>query len=145
MLETIPYRPLTAVIRAIRLRFYTFPWPDEAPSIIIEDDAEGLEEVLRNWYGFEGMLLSYRYEDEVLNLRRPAGEGTQDRQQELHVRARPAPDDNGLEVIAHREASRYEHKRAHIDEVDLRWLEEDELEATITTGSPGPHDANDGS
>ena len=139
MLDIIPYRPLKRLVRAIRLRYYTVPWPEDAPSITIEDDAENLEEILRNWYGFEGVLLSYRYAGEVVNLRRPAGEGTDDRQQELHVRARPV--DGGLEVIAHREASRYEHKRAHIEEIDLRWLDEDELEATVTTGRP----ANDGS
>jgi len=140
MLDTIPYRPLKQLVRSIRLRYYTVPWPEDAPSITIEDDADSLEDILRNWYGFEGMLLSYRYAGEVMNLRRPAGEGTDDRQQELHVRARPAGD-NTLEVIAHREASRYEHKRAHIEEIDLRWLDEDELEATIATGRP----ANDGS
>ncbi|WP_395166335.1 hypothetical protein [Natrinema pallidum] len=134
MLETIPYRPLTRLLREIRIRYYTHPWPDEAPSITIEDDAESFEDLLRNWFDFEGMLLSYRYEGEVVNLRRPAGEGTKDRQQEIHLRARPVDGEDALEVIAHREASRYEHKRAHIDEVDLRWLSEDELEAVITTG-----------
>lgn len=129
MLRSIPYKPLKRLIRAIRIRYYTVPWPEDVPSTIIEDDPESFEAVLRNWYGFEGMLLSYRYEGEALNLRRPAGEDSQSRQRELHIRAREV--DDGLEVIGHVEASRYEHKTAHIEEDGLRWLEGDELEAAI--------------
>ena len=105
-LERIPYRPLKRLLRVVRIRYYTVDWPEDAPSITIEDDPEGFETVLRNWYGFEGLLLSYHYDGEAVNLRRP-------------------------EVIGHVEPSRYEHKTAHIEGDGLRWLDEAELESAL--------------
>lgn len=130
ILKDLPYKWLKLGIRAIQIRYYTVPWPETVPSLIVQDTASQFEATMRAWGGFEGMYLSYRYKGQVLNLRRP--EGTDEETQlELHIRARDHED--GIEVIGHIEASRYEHKTKHINEDGLRWLEPGELEDAILT------------
>lgn len=136
ILPDLPYRPLKRLVRTIRIRYATIPWPDR-PAIVVDVPADELERQLRD-SGWEGMLLSYHYEGEELNLRRPAGVDPEtDMQLEDHVRGRPTED--GLELIAHREASRYEHKTAHIDPdtpPTPRWLNPHELDAVLFDDPP---------
>ena len=146
MLTQIPYRPLKRLVRAIRIRYYTVPWPDDVPTYETTSVGPGsLEEHLRRHEAYEGMLISYRYEGEEMNLRRPAGTDEDGRQLELHIRGRTVDRDGApfAQYCAHLEPSRYEHKTAHIEEDGLEWLTEDEIAALIadSTSSNGEQDA----
>jgi hypothetical protein len=121
MLDTLPWRAIRRGIAAIRRRYYTVPWPENAPSITVTLSPALLERRLRQHEGFEGSPYSYRYAGEVVNLRRPWGVDPDGQPRELHIRARRHPDRDGLEVVAHVEPSRYEAKQAHIDGHDVDW------------------------
>lgn len=141
LIKDLPYRRFIALKEAIKMSVGTVDWPGHAPSIRVEMSADELESDLRGFH-FEGLYLSYEYEGQVLDLRRPEGirEGDdgQNRQLELHIRARPHPERSGLEVIAHLEYSRYEHKKFHINEEFFRWLDEGELKEIVAGGTMHP-------
>lgn len=117
MLKKIPYNSILRLIEWAKKHFYTNDWPEDIPTLVISMTAEELEDRLRSKH-FEGIHLSYYYEGQVLNLRRP--EFVKDgKQYELHIKAREITDE--LEVIGHTELSRYEHQEDHINTVDLEW------------------------
>lgn len=138
IVKDLPYNRLLAVKEAIKMRFGTVSWPDHAPTLIVTDrDVEELEHDLRAWH-YEGLYLSYNYEGQVLDLRRPEGVSNDGKQLELHIRARDSPDEEGLEVLAHLELSRYEHKRDHIHGEGLIWLDEADLRHVLSGGDLNP-------
>lgn len=135
MLDALPFRLIKRAIRWVRVEHFTVPWPEDVPTLVwsSEDDV-ALEWRLRAGHHWEGVPFSYHYEGECLNLRRPAGLDDAGRQLADHLRARRRPDGD-LEVIGHREASRYEHREDHIDEVGLRWLDKRELRTLLEGGT----------
>lgn len=141
-LVDLPWNRLLALKEAIKMQWGTVPWPD-APTYHTTMGVDELEGTLRSHH-FEGLYLSYNYEGQVLDLRRPEGVklpsesawiDTNPRQLEVHIRARPCPDDgcDGYELVAHLELSRYEHKGGHIREVYFEWLSDEEI-ASILEG-----------
>lgn len=114
LLKDFPYKKAVELVDLIKKRYYTVSWGDR-PAIFIEESPEELETFLREYMHGEGMLQAYYYEGEELNIRIPWGIDDEERQLELHIRARTRP--KGTEVIAHLERSRYEHKEDHINEV----------------------------
>lgn len=121
VLHGIPWKWVTRGIAWIRRRFYTRDWPTHPDSVTVVGDAVALEHWLRAYEGFEGAdYLSYHYEGETLNLRRPWGLDDAGRQLELHVRARDL-DGGRLELLGHVEQSRYEHPDGHVHDDGLDW------------------------
>ena len=114
LLKDIPYKKAVEFVDLIKKRYFTVSWGDR-PAIFIEESPEELETFLREYMHGEGMLQAYYYEGEELNIRIPWGLDDEDKQLELHIRAKSV--DDGTEVIAHLERSRYEHKEDHINEV----------------------------
>jgi hypothetical protein len=83
-----------------------------------------VESTLRDAH-FEGTPASYDYDGEVLNLRQPAGvrphpEDGREVPMELHVRGFETESD-GLLLLAHSEASRYEATGPHLREELFSW------------------------
>jgi hypothetical protein len=132
-LRELPYRKLHDVRQALRKLLFTKEWRgDDHPSIIVNKPTEEIETNLRSWH-FERAYLTYNYEGQILDLRRP--EGVKDGyQQEVHIRARENPDGDGLELIGHIEDSRYEHKKQHMEGLHFDPLDEDELRDVISGG-----------
>jgi hypothetical protein len=128
LIKTLPFRRLRAIAESIKMEFATVPWPNDAPTIRVDMEPDELEPQLRGRH-FEGLFQSYTYAGQVLDLRRPEGVDEDGKQLELHVRARPVGGE--LEVLAHTERSRYEHKSDHINEIGFEWLGEDELQALV--------------
>ena len=120
----MPLNLFTRLVEWTRRTYFKRPWPDR-PRLLIDGDAASLDRWLREEWSFEGTPYTYEYEGEALNLRSPWGLDALGRQRELHVRAREIDGAMGatLEVIAHTELSRYEHKQKHWDGVDLDWDE----------------------
>lgn len=140
-LVDLPWNRLLALKEAIKMKWGTVPWPEDAPVYHTMMDVDEIEGTLRS-YHFEGLYLSYNYEGQVLDLRRPEGvrlpNGSEwidsnPRQLEAHIRARPCPEDDcrGYELAAHLEVSRYEHKGGHIKEVYFEWLTEEQIAALL--------------
>ena len=127
MIRDLPYKWIKAAVRVVRIRYYTVSWPTNPETVVIDLPPGMVESQLRA-NGWEGMLLAYKYEGEVFNLRKPSGVND-GRQLELHIRGRKHG--GGTEVIGHSEASRYEHKTDHINENGLVWLSSSELEAEL--------------
>lgn len=122
-ISALPLRELMRVHRAIRRRFFRVPWPN-APGVVMDHSPAEADARLRAGHHFEsGVTLSYRYDGEVLNLRRPEHpediDGHDDVQMQGHIRARKHPD--GWEYVAHIEPDPDEHPRLHIDETGFRW------------------------
>lgn len=113
-LKDLPYKKFVEIVDLIKKRYFTVSWGDR-PAIFIEETPEELETFLREYMHGEGMLQAYYYEGEELNIRIPWGLDKEDKQLELHIRAKTRP--RGTEVIAHLERSRYEHKHDHINEI----------------------------
>lgn len=126
VLKGLSDAPLLRLLDWLRKNFYTRPWPDHRPGTHIPLPADRYEELLRE-NNFEGVPLSYDYEEAVLDLRRPEGV-TDGLQFEIHVRAREHPEKPGLEVHAHAEPSRYEHKEKHIKGVGTHSLTEEQIQ-----------------
>ncbi len=119
-LRNWPWGAITAAIEAIRRRHYTRPWPRHPPHFETWLRPEELDDILREEFYFEGVLFSYDYEGQDVELRRPAGRPG-DFQKELHFRGYWDDDRNVTVGNAHTETSRYEHKQQHIDEDHLDW------------------------
>lgn len=136
LIKKLPYNRIRAWKEAIKMGIGERPWPEHAPSIHVDKTPQDLEAELRGAH-YEGLYLSYDYQGQVLELRRPEGVDADYKQLEVHPRARNHPDKNGLELIAHIERSRYEHKSDHINEEGFRWLTEDELEVIAEGESLG--------
>lgn len=133
-LRDLPFDLLVGTIQAIRRTGpFTVTWKDY-PHIIIDGDSAEIEEYLRNNHHAEGMLLAYYYEGEDFNLRTPWGLDEEGKQLELHFRGKERED--GVEVIAHMERSRYEHKEDHINEIGFSWSEGSEEMVEIFKESP---------
>lgn len=124
-LKHLPYEAIMRFIERIRMEFFKRKWPEHAPTITVNATHDEIERHLRN-KGWESMYLSYVYNGQVLDLRHPY---YHKRPMELHIRTRDT--ENGVEVIGHTEASRYEMKKAHINEEYFEWLETDELKDYI--------------
>lgn len=126
----LPVRELMRAYRALRRQFFTVGWPEDAPAVVVEDDPETVEWALRKHANFEsGVTMSFRYDGEVLNLRRPEtvvtrseDSGTVDIQMQLHIRARPHPARDGAwEYVGHEEADPDEHPRRHLNSEGFAW------------------------
>ena len=137
LVKNLPYDLFIEVKEYIKMTVGTRPWPEHAPSVVIEETPQAFESQLREWH-YEGLYLSYNYEGQLVDMRRPEGVSKDDKQLELHIRARNNPDGPGLEVVAHLELSRYEHKQGHIREEMFVWLDEDDLEHVIAGGDLNP-------
>lgn len=124
ILRRVPWKTVKRILDRIR-RMRPVSWPSSPGSIVLEESHDAFERRLRDRY-FEGTPYTLKYEGEVVNLRRPAGLNGDGRVMELHVRSRDH--DDGIEILAHREQSRYEEKTGHVHEDDLEWLTADELE-----------------
>jgi len=122
-IRSLPLRELVRLHRAIRRSLFTVPWPSGAPSIVIDHSPTEVDSVLRSDYHFEsGVTLSYRYEDEVLNLRRPEGtRAIRGGQVQIQAHVRGRVHEHGWEYIAHLEPDPDEHPRLHINEVGFHW------------------------
>lgn len=120
-LEDVPWPLLRRWIAAIRRRYFTVPWPDDAPALVVVQPPGDLEHRLRTQEAFEGTPYSYRYEGAVLDLRRPWGLHADGGPLELHVRGRPLEDGAKTLLVAHVEYSRYECKQRHVDQEHVDW------------------------
>lgn len=121
-LGDVPWPLLRRAVDTIRRRYYTIPWPDDVPSLVVVQAPDDLEYRLRVDECFEGSQFSYRYEGEALNLRRPYGIHADGGPLELHVRGRPHGElDEQTELVAHLEYSRYECRQRHVDEAFVDW------------------------
>ena len=127
-LKDLPYESIMRFVNRIRKEFFSVEWPDHAPSIVVELSHEEIEKRLRE-QGYEGLYLSYQYKGQVVDLRQPVFDFSTGTPMEVHVRTRDV--DDGVEVIGHLEASRYEAKTAHINEAGFEWLSEDDLRGLV--------------
>jgi len=125
-MRLVPWALVKRTIRRYRSR-YPVPWPERYPTATLDMTPDELEARLRA-DGFEGTIYAVKYRGEVLSLRRPDGTNGEGAR-ELHVRARPV--DGGVEVNAHREYSRFEEKVLHLEQADMVWLDESELEGLV--------------
>lgn len=132
MLETLRRLPLREWQLAkawFRRRFATVDWPETVPHVTLAISVDVLEEQLRRHHFEDASGWSLKYDGEVLNMRRPAGERADGTPLEDHLRARP--NDDGLEINGHVEPNRWEAKEAHVHEDGLTWLSEAELRAIL--------------
>jgi len=127
-LKDIPYRYIQIGIDRLKRKHFSVEWPEDDPSVTIGIPPDELEDHLRNKEWFEGVNLSYYYEGQDLDLRSPDGQDD-GWQMEVHLRARAT--ENGCEVIGHRERSRYEHQKSHINEVDYETLDKKQIQAYL--------------
>ena len=127
-LKDLPYESIMRFVNRIRKEFFSVEWPEHAPSIVVELSHDEIEKRLRE-QGYEGLYLSYQYKGQVVDLRQPVYDFSTGTPMEIHVRTRDV--DDGVEVIGHLEASRYEAKTAHINEEGFEWLSEDDLRGLI--------------
>lgn len=136
LIRRLPLREMLRAFRALRRQWFTVPWPSGVEEVIVTEHPATAELKLRDRCHFEsGMSMSYRYEGEVLNLRRPEGTRSLDWvadgrivQLQLHIRAREVGTSDDGEpqwaYVGHVEADPDEHPRRHIDEVGFRWTPE---------------------
>lgn len=124
LVRRIPLRELVRIHRALRRSFFSIDWPKGAPGVYSDVSPAQVEGRLRRDHHFEsGVTLSYRYEGERLNVRRPEGVMTlqgKTVQLQLHIRGRKV-DDMVWEYAGHIEPDPDEHPRLHIEEVGFRW------------------------
>lgn len=126
-IKDLPYGAIMKAVDRFKKEFFKRPWPEHAPSIYPEQSHAEIEQTLREQH-FEGLYMSYIYDGQVLDLRQPV-EGPLGMPFEKHIRTRDT--DKGVELIGHIEASRYESKRAHINEQGFEWLREDSLRELV--------------
>ena len=129
ILQRFPFRYFTLAKAALRRRYATVDWPEYPDHITLTIDAATLEEQLRRHHFEDASGWSLRYDGEVLNMRRPAGRGLEDRPIETHLRFRET--DAGLEGNGHVEPSRWEANTAHVHEEGMTWLDENELRSLL--------------
>ena len=122
MLKKIPWKDVKATLGMIRRRYYTVEWPEHRRHAVTFFEPDDFERRLRDYHNFEGVLLSYDYERQEIELRKPIGYRG-DIQRELHLRGRWNDKQFVTEIVAHTEASRYEHKTEHIESEDIDWQE----------------------
>jgi len=127
-LKDLPYESIMRLVDRIRKEFFSVDWPEHAPSIVVDLSHDEIEKRLRE-QGYEGLYLSYQYEGQVVDLRHPVYDFSTDTPMEMHVRTRDV--DGGVEFIGHIEASRYEAKKAHINEEGFEWLDEETLRSLV--------------
>ena len=120
-LTRYPWDAITAGVEAVKRKYYTIDWPDHRPHVDANMSPEDVEWALRVHFNFEGVLFSYNYDGQEVELRRPAGLSDEGLQRELHYRGKWDPDKEVTTGVAHVEYSRYEHKQRHIDSNDLDW------------------------
>lgn len=121
-LADVPWALVRDGIEIARREWYTKPWPEDVPALVASQPPDDIEYRLRVDECFEGSQFSYRYEGEVLNLRRPYGVHADGGPMELHVRGRPYGDlGEQTELVTHLEFSRYECRQRHIDEEMVDW------------------------
>ena len=133
ILKDLPYKLFYRIVDKIKRKYFVVPWGNY-PNIILEGKADEVEEWLRRNKHAEGTIQSYHYEGQELELRIPWGLDSEGRQRELHIRGRYI--DGDLQLIAHLELSRYEHKEEHINEVGFSWREGTQLLISIMEESP---------
>lgn len=124
LIKQVPLREIVRLHRAFRRNFFKVPWPKHAPSVHTDVKPSVVDNRFRSGHHFEsGVTLSYMYEGEVLNLRRPETvsyyrDGTI--QMQLHIRGRKI-DDMEWEYVGHIEPDPDEHPYLHIHEIGFRW------------------------
>lgn len=133
ILQRVPLRRWKALKRWYRDNYAVHDWPDQ-PTYVTSGTLEGHERYLRSLHFEDASGWSVKYRGEVLNMRRPEGTDDQGRPVELHLRARPEPDGDGLEWNGHIEPSRWEEKTRHVESDDLEWLDRDDLERMLSPG-----------
>lgn len=133
-MKKAPWNAFLKLADYIGKKYFTVGWPEEVPTLNISILRDDLEEILR-FHHFEGTEMTYTYEGEVLNLRRPELHDDNGDQFEVHARARNKHEGPFLDVIMHIEYSRYEHPEEHIAEDYLRWLSEEEIRQVIEDGA----------
>lgn len=124
-LGRLPWRALKHTVRDVRYRYFDRPRPKGVPAIVADAGSDEIERLLRDDWHFEGVPYSYYYTGEVFGLRRPAGtarhpDSGREIQMEMHVRGFDVVDGRTL-ILPHREASRYEAKKAHSASAALSW------------------------
>lgn len=119
--KQLPWKFLMGSLRYVRNTFYRRSPPDLNQLVVTSHTASELDHLLREGAYFEeAEEYTYKYSGEVLNLRRPAGvDGGY--QMELHLRG--IEHDDGLEMFAHYEISRFNHPREHLAGDKLSWDE----------------------
>lgn len=110
-LRDIPWNLVSDIRKQIRSAFFTREKPD-LEQFVVKTSVNPLETTLRDGYNFEGAPYSYDYNGEIMNLRRPEGIDENGHYAELHIRGFRHED--GVEIYAHYEASRYEEKKKHL-------------------------------
>lgn len=120
-LKGAPWEAIKSGIRAFRVNYASSSFDTDRVSSAIVTEPDSIEAVERGLRErrFEGTYLAYYYDGERLNMRRPEPPEKGGPPMELHVRAFDHED--GIELVAHHEASRYEAKNDHINEVGLSW------------------------
>ena len=118
MIKDLPLRKIQEFVEVIRKSYFTVTWKDW-PNVVVSGTPTEIEDWFRTYMHAEGMLQAYYYEGEEMNLRIPWGTDDENKQLEFHVRARTKGEN--VELIAHIERSRYEHKQDHIKEIGFSW------------------------
>ncbi|ADD05231.1 uncharacterized protein Nmag_1655 [Natrialba magadii ATCC 43099] len=129
ILQHIPFRYWKFAKADFRRRYATVEWPEQHDHVTLAISVDVLEDQLRRHHFEDASGWSLKYEDEVLNMRRPAGVAVDGRPLEYHLRARPV--DGYLEINGHVEANRWEAKTDHVHEEGLTWLDEYELRVLL--------------
>lgn len=143
LLIDLPYREIRLAIDVVR-KLSPVEWPEDDPHYRVPAPPADVEAFLRNRRHFEGVDLSYHYEGQELDLRRPEGADESGVQLAVHLRGRGAGGDGSdkeTELIGHIEASRYEHQDDHMKETQFRTLDGWEIEYILTGGGLLPSDA----
>lgn len=120
-LRKLPYVQMIRLLDWIKKRLYTVEWPYEKDGVVfIPPEGEDMDTLLREKAGFEGSHLSYDYEGQEFDLRKPYGLSPDGMQMELHVRGKHISEDE-IHAVPHLEPSRYEHHEAHISGNHVDW------------------------
>jgi len=130
MIEKIPYDLIIEVVETVKMQ-RARQWPSHAPEIRVDYDLDETETAFRERC-FEGTVRSYHYRGEKLELRKPDGIRETENDvvpMEIHIRFRIV--DGKVRMIGHREASRYEALREHIQEIHFDWLSQKELREMV--------------
>lgn len=121
----LPYKHLREMLRDVGDRYFARARVRGVPIIVADADPQTVKRTLHEQHYESGDLVSYEYEDELYNLRRPEGYDTDPKHggevlMENHTRLFETTGGNTL-ILTHYEANRYSETTEHLADQGLSW------------------------
>ena len=111
MIRNLPWRAIRHVIKTIRKTFFSVTVDG---GILVDTEIQNAKEALLDEHFEDSWYLSYHYNGEDENLRRPDGEDEAGQSRQFHVRL--FEEGSQTRVMAHREYSPIQHPKLHLEE-----------------------------